>query len=625
MKFLLLVVALLATGVWADIYLHNMRGSNNRLNEQSATRNNGDRLFDSQNNNRGGYNVGDRTDAAFNGGNPTGGLTPAQVLDPSVNTAAQYQMAFYEGSQLHLEWTNQHGCGGNEKNDTQKMNCNMVIQYACDQTIDGILDVEIKDGGNTNTPGEPNALNDGTKANNDNNQNGRHESENWYYTCKTRLRNKGLFHADQNLNGNTARYTRQNNNGNRRGLECPEERDYFPYWVPTPWRDIAYLTDSPALNDANEPDICPYIRATSHNNNNVYRCLNSAANTAPTNGQLQAITQADCTAASGSWSPFKYNLPAPICAPSEWSRDNHLGNGRNGESNSFDWTLPSWSELNAVNTKVYTGPSGVSMAKCVLRVRYNISTDDYDPWNTNSTHDNNPNQGIISPITNNPTVDVGAHLQGLRLAINTNQFGRTFQDRSHVFYVVKRPQALVGRNIVNLNVRGKRGNIVQTYPGIEYDFVPNRLSLAPTDWVHVQWTGSNTHNNGANGGDGQTGDAGEGTTGTDRSNMLQYQNPGDNYPIALDKATNNMWKNGKCMTPFANTNLSWTDCALWMATSGKVRSATSTDTTDVLLNNAPASLHGGLLLQFGSGTWHYACTRNNNFSNRSQKGTIVVA
>lgn len=32
----------------ADVYMHNPRGSNNRLNEQSANRNNGNRMFDSQ-------------------------------------------------------------------------------------------------------------------------------------------------------------------------------------------------------------------------------------------------------------------------------------------------------------------------------------------------------------------------------------------------------------------------------------------------------------------------------------------------------------------------------------------------------------------------------------------------
>ena len=48
----------LAAVARADIYLHNMRGSNNRLDEANRERNNANRLFDSQNNNRGGYNVG---------------------------------------------------------------------------------------------------------------------------------------------------------------------------------------------------------------------------------------------------------------------------------------------------------------------------------------------------------------------------------------------------------------------------------------------------------------------------------------------------------------------------------------------------------------------------------------
>jgi hypothetical protein len=41
------MLAVLAS-VQADLYLHNMRGSNNRLNEQSANRQNADRLFDSE-------------------------------------------------------------------------------------------------------------------------------------------------------------------------------------------------------------------------------------------------------------------------------------------------------------------------------------------------------------------------------------------------------------------------------------------------------------------------------------------------------------------------------------------------------------------------------------------------
>ena len=42
-----------------------------------------------------------------------------------------------------------------------------------------------------------------------------------------------------------------------------------------------------------------------------------------------------------------------------------------------------------------------------------------------------------------------------------------------------------------------------------------------------------------------------------------------------------------------------------------------------LLNNAPASFQGAVL-RFKKGTYHYMSTRNNNFSNRSQKSTLTV-
>ena len=59
----------------------------------------------------------------------------------------------------------------------------------------------------------------------------------------------GLFTANQKPKGDSAIYTRQNAAGTRRGLEVPEERDYYPYWGPTPWSDIAIMVSNKRTAD----------------------------------------------------------------------------------------------------------------------------------------------------------------------------------------------------------------------------------------------------------------------------------------------------------------------------------------------------------------------------------------
>ena len=52
---------------------------------------------------------------------------------------------------LPIEWTNQHGCGGNEDDNPNKLNCIMTFQFMCqpDNPNDAY---RMKDGTNTNTP-----------------------------------------------------------------------------------------------------------------------------------------------------------------------------------------------------------------------------------------------------------------------------------------------------------------------------------------------------------------------------------------------------------------------------------------------------------------------------------------
>ena len=106
------------------------------------------------------------------------------------------------------------------------MNSAPVIQYMCSR--------ELRDGEKSETipiDGDPGR------------EHGMHESHSDYAYCRARERNGGLFLATQKLKGRSAIYTRQNNDGSRYGLECPEERDYWPYWSRSSWKDIAILTD----------------------------------------------------------------------------------------------------------------------------------------------------------------------------------------------------------------------------------------------------------------------------------------------------------------------------------------------------------------------------------------------
>jgi hypothetical protein len=338
----------------ADVYMHNPRGSNNRLNEASATRANGNRLFDSQNNNRGGVNVGEET-SAVNGKDSLG------------------QLRYFEGSFLPIEWTAQHSCGA----AGGKARCNLVIQYMCDSnwtspTPGGTT--RMRDGLSTATPNEE----DSDKST------GLHEDPLYYSKCKKRERNKGLFTADQNLNNNIgATATRQNPNGNRRGLECPEERDYYPYWHPSPWVDVAVLTSNTSL--------CPMYQRESQNVKPKGSCGTTETSNNPSTCEAR-VDRLTGWVNGESWQSYRPSVRTVDCLEAQFSRDNHLGNSDDLLPMTYMWKIPTVAEACETN---------VAACRCVLRLRYNISTGDYDDWNTTSSSNGNRNvrDGQPSPVT----------------------------------------------------------------------------------------------------------------------------------------------------------------------------------------------------------------------------------
>lgn len=297
MQFQLAATALLAVAsvVNADVYMHNPRGSNDRNCERNANRNNGNRLFDSQNNAAGGYacpravgseNVQDEDQIAKFGG----------------GIVQDKKMYYYEDSILPIEWTNQHGCGSNSK-----VNCEIIIQYMCEDTADPQVDnfwpfsnqksntvkqntqafrssadhiASPRDGiprdaEDSATDTIPNNVASATPNTKETRRFGMHESFDHYDRCTHTERNKGLYTADQNMRRNDQRATRQNPNGNRNGFECPEERDYYPWWHPSPWIDIAVLT-----NEADPEEPCVSVTKVNDIPTNApdgtYQCRNAA-------------------------------------------------------------------------------------------------------------------------------------------------------------------------------------------------------------------------------------------------------------------------------------------------------------------------------------------------------------
>jgi len=412
-----------------------------------------------------------------------------------------------------------------------------------------------------------------------------------YTSCRARSRNKGLFIGEENVSNNQgAMATRQNAGGTRHGFECSEERDYHPYWHPSVWKDIAVLVD--------HKDECDFYQSESQNVKPKNYCTGTTA------AQLAANNQDDCVRAAGTWATEPaWGLDKPDCKEAPFNRDNHLGNGVDGFSNTYNWTLPRSDQEDCIENGNCT---------CVLRIRYNITVGEV-------LHaDDSLKNGVNSPVQDDPTVSVEG--QNFTIALDTAQTGRVFQDRSFMFRVAPRPKGVSkGAKIYNLNVRGKRGNIVQAYPAEEYAFSPTFLEVDQNDFIHFQWTGCDTN---------PQGNQGEGRVKTDRSNIVQIADMSRNYPLtdAELQSTKLLFKDDELRKRMAM--IDQVNCKnyadLKADQDNGVANIDQNLQNCMVLNAASPRFSGALVKMTDVGSYYYMSTRNNNFSNRSQKGSITV-
>eukprot|EP00967_Tisochrysis_lutea_P019805 scaffold22528_cov30-Tisochrysis_lutea.AAC.5 len=124
-----------------------------------------------------GYQVGDNCAGSCSDG--------AGNYDAAAEGAGEGQMYFYENSHLRIEWTMQHGCGHANEN----VRCDLVLQYMCEDSAPNLRDGKITDTIPATAEGATNT------------QFGMHEPLQHFQNCEMRERNKGLYVADQILQG----------------------------------------------------------------------------------------------------------------------------------------------------------------------------------------------------------------------------------------------------------------------------------------------------------------------------------------------------------------------------------------------------------------------------------------
>jgi hypothetical protein len=141
------------------------------------------------------------------------------------------------------------------------------------------------------------------------------------------------------------------------------------------------------------------------------------------------------------------------------------------------------------------------------------------------------------------------------------------------------------------------------------------------DYIHFQWTGCDTN---------PAGNAGEGTDQTDRSNIVQISDFGANYPATDDwiSSHNALFESNYLRERMAFIDQDPTQCksyAQLLKDNNNNENNVEQDVGNCMkLNAADQYFDGGLVKMNNTGSFHFMSSRNNNFSNRGQKGTIII-
>jgi hypothetical protein len=187
---------------------------------------------------------------------------------------------------------------------------------------------------------------------------------------------------------------------------------------------------------------CGYYQSHSQNVRDYGQCCNKAhfaitgkciqlENEIPNEGGPNNVAACQAAKNGGVWvESGRWNTWTPLCEATPFSRDNHLGNAASAHDGAgdpvtdapqFKWRVPG-EVLNAM---------GAEEATCVLRIRYNISTTDYDSWKGFDDSAATPEavtsvfNGANARIKNNPAADfVGFRTNTVRSRSAAPAFGR---------------------------------------------------------------------------------------------------------------------------------------------------------------------------------------------------------